>query len=460
MIWHLQNRWRIEGKKLVYYGLRREPGLLKNELRPGRARMRIIASLPRELSGGERLVLGRLLGDVIVPGSALRSTPQSLSEARFCSRCCANDFMIPGLEFDEHGLCPMCATEGKTKNLRSIVPLVREIPRSSSSRFDVGLFYTGGKDSSFLLYYLSKICGLRVLAMTWDIPFMSDSARRSMENAKKHFPHVEFVSKALPDELQRKFYRRLYELAENTCACPSLAYVLFYPLMVRERLPFFLAGNEPAQMLGLYYNGLAPPIAYASDHPLVAGAINLLRLVTLRRPLKRGQFHTLTTMRQLAWGKGRVQKLLGYKNELVDNVVEALQTIPEVLEPLRESLRDKHIPAFIHMDLDHIAGGSYDWRRVRELLVRECGWVPPESLDKALHTSCSIERCKEYSQFIRFYNCRSRMIPFSAIEMSLASRGKNLGRDQAIREIGSSLGFSLEEVPECAVMRSYLEDGR
>lgn len=461
-MYQLQSRWRLEGRKLIYYGLRNREKLLKNCLRLSRAQAKLIACLPKELSAKERLILGKLMDGVVVKAEEVRPVPASLAQARFCVRCCANDYMIPGLEFDTEGLCPMCQTEEATRQLRSIVPLVGEIPRAEDSDYDVGLFYTGGKDSTYLLWYLAHVLGLRVLAMTWEIPFMSDSAKASIENAKKRFPNVTFMSKQVPEDKMRRIYRRLYELSENTCACPSMAYVLFYPDMVERRVPCFMAGNEPAQILGLYYNGMAPKIAYRSaDIAALHFFINLGRVLTLRPPLKRGQLHALTTMRQLAYGEGKIKRLLGYKNELVDNIVLAIHTQPELLEPLRRAIRQSdrsgNIPAFVQLDFDEISGGSYDWRRVKETIVRECGWVAPEDEGKALHTSCKIEKCKEYSQFVRFYHCRSRMIPFSAIEMALAGRGRSLSREEAIAEIESSLGFSLTEVPECAIMREYLE---
>ena len=49
------------------------------------------------------------------------------------------------------------------------------------------------------------------------------------------------------------------------------------------------------------------------------------------------------------------------------------------------------------------------------------------------------------------------MIPFSAIEISLASRDKNITREQAIHELENTLGFSLEEVPECKIMKEFLK---
>ena len=47
------------------------------------------------------------------------------------------------------------------------------------------------------------------------------------------------------------------------------------------------------------------------------------------------------------------------------------------------------------------------------------------------------------------------MIPFSALEIAIASQNKNLSREEAIAEMKNALGFSLEEIPECAIMREY-----
>jgi hypothetical protein len=49
------------------------------------------------------------------------------------------------------------------------------------------------------------------------------------------------------------------------------------------------------------------------------------------------------------------------------------------------------------------------------------------------------------------------MIPFSALEIAIASRSNNLSGDEALAELKASLGFSLDEIPECAIMREYIE---
>ncbi len=458
----LQNRWKLENKRLRYYGLRNKSAMFKNAVKLTAKQAKIVSRLPCELTDREYKCVGKLVGVQIVEENAKRVTPRSLDEARFCARCAANDFIIPGLEFDENGLCPMCQTVDETKNLKSVVPIKNVFPRSKKSRFDVAVFYTGGKDSTFVLYYLSKVLNLRVLALTWEIPYISENAAQSIQNAKRSLPNVEFIMRKVCDADLKKIYSYLYKIADNTCLCPSLAYVLFYPELVANKVPYFVAGNEPAQLAGLYYNHMAPKLAYGfANNKFLNFIINLGRVLTLHPPLKKGQFHTLATMKQLAYGDPAIKKISGYGNALVSNAVEAIHTVPLMVKPLkraiRKSSRSGNIPAFVQVDLDGICGGTYNWRQIKDTIVSECGWVPPDENDKGLHTSCKIEKCKEYSQFKRFYEMKSDMIPFSALEISLASRDKALSRAEAIAELNAALGFSLDEIPECAIMREYFE---
>ena len=137
-----------------------------------------------------------------------------MEEARFCKSCAANDFIIPGLEFKD-GLCPLCQTQDLKEALKSVLPLVQEIPKAKNQ-------------DSMLVYFI----------------------REGMQNYPSKMPRkdsrrVRF--KKINDDDLRKIYRKLYVLCENTCACPALAYVLFYPDLVESKVGYFIAGNEPAQ---------------------------------------------------------------------------------------------------------------------------------------------------------------------------------------------------------------------
>lgn len=462
-MYYLQNRYQLEDNYIVYYGLKNKDELFQNKTKVNKKEIEIIKKLPSLLSKEEEKKVQRLLGKYIVKKDALKKVPTCFEEAKFCKNCIANDFMIPGLEFDEDGLCPMCQTQEETKNFKSVTPIMNVIPKSKKSRFDVAVFYTGGKDSTYLLYYLSKVLNLKVLSLTWEIPYMSECARMSIKNAKKKLENVEFITRKINDTDMKVFYKELYRLNENTCACPSLAYMLFYPELVANHIPYFVVGNEPVQMIGLYYNNMAPRISYEfANNKFLNFIINLGRIITFHPPYKKGQFQTMLTMKELAGMNKFVKKFIKYSNPLVENIVASAKLIPNISKPLKKAIRTSsrngNIPAFIHVDLNDVCGGVYDWKKVKTLIEKECGWVGPENMNKGLHTSCNIEKCKEYSQFQRFYYMRSKMIPFSALEISLTSRYKNITREEAIVELKESLGFSLKEIPECKIMRKYLED--
>lgn len=52
---------------------------------------------------------------------------------------------------------------------------------------------------------------------------------------------------------------------------------------------------------------------------------------------------------------------------------------------------------------------------------------------------------------------QSTVIPFSALEISLAGRDGNITREQAVYEIENTMGFSLDEIAECKIMKEFFE---
>lgn len=449
----LQSRWKLEGRTLTYYGLRAAPNTFRRTIRLSGREAAAVAALDgvrplEEFRGLSRLVR---LG-VVVDISERRQAPKGLDDARYCKNCAANDYVILGLELNGDGLCPMCATREKYQDRKNVLPTLKRIPPAPSAKYDAAVFYTGGKDSSWLLYHLAREQKLRVAAFTWETPFMSPWARESIGHARAALPEVDFFVERAPEEALKKIYRRAYELQKNVCICPSVAYVLFFERMAEWGVPYLVLGNEPAQCKNLIYNGMAPAFYFK---PWVQKAArlgyDLGRVVTLRRPFREGGMELYQTVRQLAFGRSPVTKLFRYRNELVENTCASLAQAPEFLAPFRSAVRRAgktgRLPSLVHIDFDAAAGGVYRWDAVKELLAREIGWVDAPEADKGLHTSCAIERCKEWSQFTRFREMETAMIPFSAIELSIASAAGSVDRAAAIGELKVHSGFT-EAMPE------------
>ena len=199
MCFYMKSRWRPEGRKLVYYGMRYGKNLNKNVIKLSARQAEIINKLPIKLDKLQYKAVRKLVKQGIITKNPPIKIPTSFAEARFCTSCPANDFMIPGLEFGKDGLCPICAAKKQTEELKSVVPIATDMPKAKKSRFDVAVFYTGGKDSTYLLYYLSKVRGLKVLALTWLIPFAADSAIKSIENTRMLLPNEENMTRAVTD---------------------------------------------------------------------------------------------------------------------------------------------------------------------------------------------------------------------------------------------------------------------
>lgn len=455
----LQSRWKLKGNQLIFFGMHNKNNLFKNKLSLHPFQIDIVASLPKVLTVREKRSLASLLNNAVVKEKDYRKVAASLDEARFCARCVANDFMIPGLEFDKEGLCPMCQTAELQKQLTSLVPQVATIPPTKEADYDVALFYTGGKDSSYLLYLLSEKMNLRVLALTWEIPFMSENAKASIEAAKQRFPAVRFVQKALTVKEGHSFYHKLYELSGTMCACPSLAYVLFYPDLVAQNIPYLVVGNEPIQMMGFYYNQLAPLIAYQfPNRKGLNTLLNMARVLQGRPRYQMGQFQTLATMRQLAYGDPWFKKHSRYNHDLTKHIVASLQTLPHLLEPLKNAIKHSsktgRIPRFVQLDFEKV-DQAYNWKAIQETIQKECGWIAPVG-QQQLHTSCVLESCKANIQYRQFYHMESSLIPFSALEIALASAHNLINKEEALLEIRQA-GFHLEPKEACTLMHRYLE---
>ncbi|MDE7087049.1 MAG: hypothetical protein K2O67_02530, partial [Clostridia bacterium] len=142
-MYYLQNRWKLSRGRLVYYGIRCGEKLNKNVIKLSAKQEKLLAALPCELNCKQLKILREVVENRAIAENLPAVTPKNLKEAKFCTNCSGNDFIIPGLEFDESGLCAMCESAEKTANLKSVVPVIDEIPHSKKSRFDVAVFYTG-----------------------------------------------------------------------------------------------------------------------------------------------------------------------------------------------------------------------------------------------------------------------------------------------------------------------------
>ncbi len=424
----LQYRWKLQkqdnGTSLIYYGLRNFPNHTKGQI-PVRADT---AQLLEKLDGSstvQQIFAGistecqdeitSLVNEGILVDIGSKGSPATQEGKQTCVRCVNNDYVLPGLEFDEDGVCAFCQCYEKVPDSGPVhggtitdAELLK-MSENNQGRFDVMVLYTGGKDSSYLLWYLAKKLGLRVLAATWDLPFTNESSLQNMRAARYHLPNVEFVERSLPWDLVKEVSADLFDEVGLPCICPIIAAVLLYPLAAVEKIPLVMDGVEAAQLIILSKIMELPAASHAGQ--LSDRELTIRQLTRFIRP-------------NLDSGDPWDQFLLLVKNKL-GRAYDALENVLATTPP-------EELPLMKRLKSDELYG---TWNDVRTIIEKELGWRMPKGQQGLLHTSCDIETVKDYSQFRRFSDMRTRSMPQSIIEISAAIYFKQITREEGLVEL-------------------------
>jgi hypothetical protein len=114
-----------------------------------------------------------------------------------CHRCILPT-TFPGITFDGEGVCNLCSSYVPRPALGE-EKLRKILSRQTGTSYDCIVPLSGGKDSTYILYYAVKVLALRVIAVNWDSGFQSELAVENQKRAceildvplvvhKSHFP--------------------------------------------------------------------------------------------------------------------------------------------------------------------------------------------------------------------------------------------------------------------------------
>lgn len=436
----LQYRWQLEQdndqNRLVYYGLRNRPKNARQVIPVSQKAADILCSLTQysaqELTAhpqaGEEL--GQLLNEQIIVSPEELRQPATRDNYQVCTQCLNNDLIIPGLEFDTDGVCAFCQcyTNNETPKQSGIhvvdeQDLAALADTQRKSRFDVMVFFTGGKDSSFLLWYLARKLKLRVLAAFWDMPYTSDTARENMKRVEQHLPEVEFIQWQLPWKTISQAMKDQLRNIGWPCLCPTTAFPLFYPIAFRQQIPFILFGMEDVQAAVMEYVFPAPARNTAPPPSAREQTLQFLKTRTAGCALQK----PVSWMQELKNYHASIRQVVG--DEIfaeLSAVIKQAEDDPSLTIPLIKRLRTRE------------KYGS--WHEVIALLQRELDWQMPEDQKSMLHTSCKIEPVKDYVQYMRFKKMRTVFFPQSLVELSAAVFFGQISREDAMEQ-AEDLGF-------------------
>ncbi len=119
--------------------------------------------------------------DLSKVGKLLHVDTDKIRVLKRCSRCLLPE-TFPGISFDEDGVCSVCKEyevippkgEDALKNILSK-------NKTHNSTYDCIIPLSGGRDSCYMLHYMVKELGLKVVSYTYDWGMVTDLARRNIQ---------------------------------------------------------------------------------------------------------------------------------------------------------------------------------------------------------------------------------------------------------------------------------------
>lgn len=341
-------------------------------------------------------------------------------EERRCSRCvlpesCAN------IDFDSEGVCNFCRghdryqaalrnRERLTGLLASRIERVR-----GKQKYDCLVGLSGGKDSSYVAYRMTRHHGLRALLVTYDNGFLTDYAKRNIAVMVDRLGQDHVFLKP-PPEYHRAIYQGCMKKFGIPCiGCTFPGMLMCLKLAIEQEIPLLVHGRSPAQMfkeltdgtydpfLHVIYGNLEPYDAERNKHLVVAVTrrmLRLLRSLVRDRALRRGN--------------------------------------PAIFHPdLKRLSSAGHAPEFLGLFVYE----PYDELRIMDEMERELGWIRPATASILTHEDCRVHHAAAY-----FYNevCG---LPIVCQELGTMVRRGEIPRTEALERLGRDEASVLRDYP-------------
>lgn len=173
----------------------------------------------------------------------------------YCTRCCMPE-TLEGVTFDEFGVCTICRAQEEKMHIdwaareKRLRQLLEHHKAKAGSNYDCILPISGGKDSTFQLHVLTRIYGMKPLAVTFNHNWFTKTGRENLENAleKFHVDHLQFTpSRTVINKLARK---SLPMIGDACWHCHMGVGAFPLQAAVRFRIPLIVWGESVSEADG------------------------------------------------------------------------------------------------------------------------------------------------------------------------------------------------------------------
>ncbi len=183
-----------------------------------------------------------------------------------CRKCGLTD-SYPKADINTNGVCSYCKGYEKKKDIfqsyfRSEEELKTIFQNKQENQYDCMLLFSGGKDSTYVLYRLVKM-GLRVLAYSFDNGFISDTAISNIKRVAQKL-NVDCVIDNYKN--MKQIFKTGIEVEKSVCnGCFRVLRTLSTKYAYEKKIPYIVTGFSRGQLLDLRYQDLVDSEASAPD---------------------------------------------------------------------------------------------------------------------------------------------------------------------------------------------------
>ena len=174
---------------------------------------------------------------------------------RYCSRCCIPETQ-ENVTFDELGVCQACQSSEqkmyidwvkREKQLKGILDNAKD---NSCNNYDCILPISGGKDSFFQAHLLTKVYGMKPLAVTFNHNLFSETGYYNLQLLLETFniDHIQFTpNRKLINNLLKK---SIYKIGDTCWHCHAGVGAFPLSIAVKFRIPLLVWGESIAEASG------------------------------------------------------------------------------------------------------------------------------------------------------------------------------------------------------------------
>lgn len=174
---------------------------------------------------------------------------------KYCTRCCLPE-TVEGISFDELGICTACRSQEQKMHInwedrrKKLEKILYSYKNRTGSAYDCIVPISGGKDSTFQLHVITKVYGLRVLAVTFNHNWMTETGKYNLTNALEKFnvDHIMYTpNRSLVNRLAKK---SIFKIGDACWHCHAGVGAFPLQIAVKFKIPLLVWGESVAENSG------------------------------------------------------------------------------------------------------------------------------------------------------------------------------------------------------------------